>query len=125
MTSSLVLDNEEQSVTSITLRVGNTSIGDEVRNGSHTTRCQLWLYFSVSNFILLVAWADLYGNNLIQNAGIFIYVEILQALMALTSLMMFSLLFTALFIKQTDKVWFLELNCAYGSLGELISICVW
>jgi hypothetical protein len=39
--------------------------------------------------------------------------------------MMFSLLFTALFIKQTDKVWFLELNCAYGSLGELISICVW
>jgi hypothetical protein len=124
MTSSLV-DNEEQSVTSVTLRVGNTSIGDEVRNGSHATRCQLWLYFSVSNFILLVAWADLYGNNLIQNAGIFIYVEILQALMALTSLMMFSLLFTALFIKQTDKVWFLELNCAYGSLGELISICVW
>jgi hypothetical protein len=122
--TSLGVDNEEQSVTSTTLRVGN-AIGDEVRNGSHATRCQLWLYFSVSNFILLVAWADLYGNNIIQNTGIFIYVEILQALMALISLMMFSLLFTALFIKQTDKVWFLELNCASGSLGELISICVW
>jgi hypothetical protein len=83
------------------------------------------MYFSVSNFVLLVAWADLYGNNVIKDARIFIYVEIFQALMALISLMMFSLLFTALFIKQIDKVWFLELNSASGSVGELISICAW
>ncbi len=117
-------DHEEQSVTSNALRLGSYT-GGEARNGSHATRCQLWMYFSVSNFVLLVAWADLYGNNVIMDAGIFIYVEIFQALMALISLMMFSLLFTALFIKQTDKVWFLELNCVSGSIGELISICVW
>ncbi len=123
-------ENEEETVTSNPNRAKNirresNNSGNGVGYNSHAIRCQLWIYFSVSNFVLLVAWIDIFQHDLIQNEAWFIFVVIILTLMVLLSIAMSSLLFTALFIRQTDKVLFLELNSESGSIVELVCICIW
>ena len=97
----------------------------------HMIRCRLWFYFTVSIGVVLVAYIDLTSNLGADDSKIWISRPFFIALMFFFSLMILiglvftSILFTALFVKQTDQVLFLDLERTSGPSSELVAICAW
>ena len=97
----------------------------------HMIRCRLWFYFSVSMGVVLLAYIDLTSNlgdfdpNSWISRPFFIALMFFLSLSVLIGLVFTAILFTALFIKQTDKVLFLDLEKTSGPTSELVAICAW
>jgi len=97
----------------------------------HMIRCRLWFYFTVSIGVVLLAYIDLtsnlgeYDSEIWISRTFFISLIFFLSMMVLIGLVFTSILFTALFVKQTDEVLFLDLEQTSGPTSELVAICAW
>ena len=104
---------------------------NQVIESPHLIRCRLWFYFTVSIGVVLLAYIDLTSNlgdfdsKIWLSRPCFIVLMFFLSFSVLIGLVFTAILFTALFIKQTDKVLFLDLEKTSGPTSELVAICAW